>query len=220
MRHDMHVDIVTFEPGAVIPFEETHVMEHGLYVLEGKAVYRLNRDWVEVEAGDFMWLRAFCPQAVYAGRAGAVPVSALQGREPPPPARALRSRTLSRDIPIQPLTAEAFAPYGEVIEARGLPDRVVNRGRCGRYHDLAELDFGGGRAAVSVFVSRCRILPLTLDTVERHPLGSQAFLPLSSDPFLVVAAPDSNGAPGRPEAFMTAPGQGVNYRRGVRGTGS
>jgi (S)-ureidoglycine aminohydrolase len=67
MRHDMHVTIVTLEPGAVIPFAETHVMEHGLYVLEGKAVYRLNRDWVEVEAGDFMWLRAFCPQACYAG---------------------------------------------------------------------------------------------------------------------------------------------------------
>lgn len=67
VRHDMHVNIVTLKPGAVIPFEETHVMEHGLYVLEGKAVYRLNRDWVEVEAGDFMWLRAFCPQACYAG---------------------------------------------------------------------------------------------------------------------------------------------------------
>jgi (S)-ureidoglycine aminohydrolase len=70
MRHDMHVTIVTFEPGAVIPFAETHVMEHGLYVLEGKAVYRLNQDWVEVEAGDFMWLRAFCPQACYAGGPG------------------------------------------------------------------------------------------------------------------------------------------------------
>lgn len=70
LRHDMHVTIVTFEPGGVIPFEETHVMEHGLYVLEGKAVYRLNRDWVEVEAGDFMWLRAFCPQACYAGGPG------------------------------------------------------------------------------------------------------------------------------------------------------
>lgn len=70
LRHDMHVSIVTFEPGAVIPFMETHVMEHGLYVLEGKAVYRLNRDWVEVEAGDFMWLRAFCPQACYAGGPG------------------------------------------------------------------------------------------------------------------------------------------------------
>lgn len=70
MRHDMHVTIVTLHPGAVIPFLETHVMEHGLYVLEGKAVYRLNRDWVEVEAGDFMWLRAFCPQACYAGGPG------------------------------------------------------------------------------------------------------------------------------------------------------
>jgi (S)-ureidoglycine aminohydrolase len=70
IRHDMHVNIVTFEPGAVIPFAETHVMEHGLYVLEGKAVYRLNNDWVEVEAGDFMWLRAFCPQACYAGGPG------------------------------------------------------------------------------------------------------------------------------------------------------
>ena len=70
VRHDMHVTIVTFEPGAVIPFAETHVMEHGLYVLEGKAVYRLNQDWVEVEAGDFMWLRAFCPQACYAGGPG------------------------------------------------------------------------------------------------------------------------------------------------------
>jgi len=70
LRHDMHVNIVTFEPGAVIPFAETHVMEHGLYILEGKAVYRLNDDWVEVEAGDYLWLRAFCPQACYAGGPG------------------------------------------------------------------------------------------------------------------------------------------------------
>ena len=70
MRHDMHITIVTFEPGGTIPFAETHVMEHGLYVLEGKAVYRLNQDWVEVEAGDYMWLRAFCPQACYAGGPG------------------------------------------------------------------------------------------------------------------------------------------------------
>lgn len=70
LAHDMHVTVVTFQPGGVIPFEETHVMEHGLYVLEGKAVYKLNQDWVEVEAGDFMWLRAYCPQACYAGGPG------------------------------------------------------------------------------------------------------------------------------------------------------
>ncbi|MBL9046648.1 MAG: (S)-ureidoglycine aminohydrolase [Tabrizicola sp.] len=70
IRHDAHVNIVTFQPGGLIPFEETHVMEHGLYVLEGKAVYKLNQDWVEVEAGDFMWLRAYCPQACYAAGPG------------------------------------------------------------------------------------------------------------------------------------------------------
>jgi (S)-ureidoglycine aminohydrolase len=70
LRHDMQVNVVTFQPGGLIPFEETHVMEHGLYVLEGKAVYKLNRDWVEVEAGDFMWLRAYCPQACYAAGPG------------------------------------------------------------------------------------------------------------------------------------------------------
>lgn len=70
MRHDFHVNIVNFQPGGVIAFSETHVMEHGIYVLEGKGVYRLNHQWVEVQAGDFMWLRAFCPQACYAGGPG------------------------------------------------------------------------------------------------------------------------------------------------------
>jgi len=66
MAHDMHVNIVNFAPGGNIPFAETHVMEHGLYVLQGRGVYYLNDDWVEVEEGDFLWLRAFCPQACYA----------------------------------------------------------------------------------------------------------------------------------------------------------
>ncbi|WP_152349174.1 bifunctional allantoicase/(S)-ureidoglycine aminohydrolase [Brevibacterium sp. CFH 10365] len=70
LAYDMHVNIVTFEAGAVIPFAETHEMEHGLYVLEGKAVYRLNGDWVEVQEGDFISMRAFCPQACYAGGPG------------------------------------------------------------------------------------------------------------------------------------------------------
>jgi len=66
MAHDMHVNVVNFEPGGIIPFAETHVMEHGIYILQGRGVYYLNEDWVEVEAGDFLWLRAFCPQACYA----------------------------------------------------------------------------------------------------------------------------------------------------------
>ncbi len=70
IRHDMHVNIVNFQPGGVIPFPETHVMEHGIYILEGKAMYLLNTDWVEVQEGDFLWLRAFCPQACYASGPG------------------------------------------------------------------------------------------------------------------------------------------------------
>ncbi|MCY3879247.1 MAG: bifunctional allantoicase/(S)-ureidoglycine aminohydrolase [Rhodobacteraceae bacterium] len=70
LRHDMHVNLVEFEPGAKIPFLETHVMEHGIYILQGRAAYRLNQDWVEVEAGDFIGLRAFCPQACCAAGPG------------------------------------------------------------------------------------------------------------------------------------------------------
>ncbi len=66
MRHDCHVNIVTFQPGGRIPFAETHIMEHGLYILQGTADYLLNSDWVKVGAGDFLWLRAFCPQACIA----------------------------------------------------------------------------------------------------------------------------------------------------------
>ncbi len=87
VRHDMHVNIVTFQPGGIIPFAETHVMEHGLYVLQGQAVYRLNEDWVEVQAGDFMWLRAFCPQACYAGG--------------PEPFRYLLYKDVNRHVPLR-----------------------------------------------------------------------------------------------------------------------
>ncbi|SET68489.1 ureidoglycolate lyase [Oceanicella actignis] len=119
-------------------------------------------------------------------------------------------------IAARPLEARAFAPFGEVIEAAGPPDRIINGGLCGRWHDLARLDFGpGGRAGVSVFRAEPRALPLKLDLLERHPLGSQACIPMTAHPFLVVVAPDEGGAPGRPQAFVTAPGQGVNYRRGV-----
>lgn len=125
---------------------------------------------------------------------------------------------MSRDIAILPLTADAFAPFGDVIEASGAPTVMINEGKCGRYNDLANLDFStdeGGRAAISIFEGESYDLPLTLHMVERHPLGSQAFLPLSDDPFLVIVAPDENGVPGTPRAFLTRAGQGVNYRRNV-----
>jgi len=113
----------------------------------------------------------------------------------------------------QPLSAEAFAPFGDVLEASGDPDAIINQGLAGRFHDRARLAFGDGRAGISLFRARSRKLPLALDLVERHPLGSQAFLPLSEHPFLVVVAPDAGGVPGPLRAFVTAPGQGVNYLR-------
>ena len=115
----------------------------------------------------------------------------------------------------QPLTAEAFAPFGDVIALRPSPDRLINAGLCGRHHDLAALDFADGRAGISLFDAEPRRLPLTLDLVERHPEGSQAFLPMHEHPFLVVVAPDEGGRPGRPVAFVTDGRQGVNYRRGT-----
>ena len=122
---------------------------------------------------------------------------------------------MTRQVLVGPLGAEAFAPFGELIEAAGTPDRVINQGLCARYHDRARLDFGDGRAGISVFRAAPRSLPLTLDMMERHPSGSQAFVPMSLDPFLVIVAPDAGGRPGRPVAFRTAAGQGINLRRGT-----
>ena len=121
-----------------------------------------------------------------------------------------------RPLRARPLTAAAFAPFGEVLEARGTPDRLINAGRCGRWHDRAMLDFDAeGRAGISLFRSRCVTLPYAVTLLERHPLGAQAFLPMTADPFLVVVAPDAGGRPGPVLAFVTDGAQGVNYRRGT-----
>jgi len=93
------------------------------------------------------------------------------------------------------------------------PDRLINRGLCGRHHALALPDIADGRAGISLFEARPCSLPCGLEMVERHPLGSQAFLPLYETSFLVVVAPDEDGAPGTPLAFVTAPFQGVNIHR-------
>lgn len=122
---------------------------------------------------------------------------------------------MTQTIRTEPLTAEAFAPFGEILEAAGEPDKLINQGLCGRYHDLATLDFTGedARAGVSLFLSQKRTLPYMLDMVERHPLGSQAFVPMTQEPFLVVVCPDADGRPGCPRAFITQPGQGINFFR-------
>ncbi len=115
----------------------------------------------------------------------------------------------------RPLSAAAFAPFGAVLEARGEPSFRINQGSCDRFHDLARVEVADAAGAAAISIGRARpcTLPLTLRMVERHPLGSQAFIPLAGDPFLVVVAPDEAGVPGQPLAFVTRPGQGVSYHR-------
>ena len=122
---------------------------------------------------------------------------------------------MSGIIHIEPLTVAAFAPFGDVLDVSGEPDKIINQGLCGRYHDRAVVDVIDGKAGISLFNAQARLLPLVLDMVERHPDGSQAFLPMSFTPFLVIVAPDENGKPGRPRAFLSTAGQGVNYHRGT-----
>ncbi|SFS05535.1 ureidoglycolate lyase [Yoonia litorea] len=122
---------------------------------------------------------------------------------------------MGAQLHLEPLTAEAFAPFGDVLDVAGDPDKIINQGLCGRYHDRARIDIVDGRAGISLFKAEPRSLPIALDMVERHPDGSQAFLPMSFDPFVVVVAPDEGGTPGQPRAFITTPGQGINFARGT-----
>ena len=115
-------------------------------------------------------------------------------------------------LTVEPLTAEAFAPFGEVLEARG--DHVlINEGRCRRYTDLAGLDVAEGRAGVSLFAAEPRIWPVEVPLVERHPLGSQCFLPMDGGDWLVVVAGDADGRPDGLRAFLARGDQGVNIAR-------
>lgn len=122
---------------------------------------------------------------------------------------------MTREVVIQPLTAQGFAPFGDVLDCAGAPDKIINQGLCGRFHDRAQMEFGDGRAGISLFQAQPRDLPLELDLMERHPDGSQAFIPMSWHSFLVIVAPDAGGQPGQPLAFRSAPGQAINFHRGV-----
>jgi ureidoglycolate lyase len=117
----------------------------------------------------------------------------------------------------KPLTAAAFARYGDVIEADEAKRRVINEGRAIRFHDLARIDTGddGGRVCVSIFRSTPPDYPFTLRVMENHPLSSQAHIPLGGARFLVVVAPRGVFDPNAIEAFIADPRQGVNYHKGV-----
>lgn len=116
-----------------------------------------------------------------------------------------------RHISIEPLTAAAFAPYGDVLDTTG-EFRLINEGLCQRHHDLARLDFTDGQSGISIFKAQIRALPYALNLIERHPLGSQAFIPMSEHPFLVIV---SDGPKTKPRAFRTNGHQAINLHRGT-----
>jgi ureidoglycolate lyase len=123
---------------------------------------------------------------------------------------------MTRVVTARPLTREAFAPFGDVLDTDGPIHYPINGGRTERFHDLAKVEAEGpnARVLISIFKGTPYAFPLRLAMVERHPLGSQAFMPLSQAPFLVVVCPDGPDGPGEPHAFVTRPGQGVSYPRG------
>ena len=122
----------------------------------------------------------------------------------------------NRQIRLKPLTKTAFAEFGDVLALKAEPDQIINQGMCRRHHNLAKLAFAkGGQAGISVFDATPRALPYTLDMMERHPKGSQAFVPMHNTPFLVIVAADKGGQPGRPEAFLTAPHTGINIHKNI-----
>ncbi|MGV8989513.1 MAG: ureidoglycolate lyase [Cypionkella sp.] len=111
----------------------------------------------------------------------------------------------------EPLTATAFAPFGDVLEATG-DFRLINDGMCQRHHDRARIDTAEARTGISIFKAVPRSLPYTFDLIERHPEGSQAFIPMTTHPFLVIVA---TGPQAIPLAFLTNGAQGINLHRGI-----
>jgi ureidoglycolate lyase len=120
-----------------------------------------------------------------------------------------------QEIKSQTLTAKKFTPFGDILDASGDPDKIINQGMCGRHHNLAKLDFIAGKAGISIFNAEPRSMPLKLEMMERHPDGSQAFIPMHQKPFLIVVAHDKNGKPDTPISFISEPGQGINIHRNI-----
>ena len=124
---------------------------------------------------------------------------------------------MAEKLTIRPLTKEAFASFGTVIEADPATMRHINGGNTERYHALAEAEATGedAKVIINLFRGSPRAFPYAVDMMERHPFGSQSFSPIDDRPWLVVVAEDEGGRPGRPQVFRAGGRQGINYRRNV-----
>ena len=124
---------------------------------------------------------------------------------------------MSNQLIAKPLSKEGFAPYGQVIEKAGAESFLINNGNCRRHHALAVADVTGegGQVGINIFSGQPYELPVSLSLVERHPLGSQAFYPMGTQPWLVIVCDDDNGTPVSPQAFLADAEQGISLNRGV-----
>jgi ureidoglycolate lyase len=124
---------------------------------------------------------------------------------------------MNATLKIEPLTAEAFAPFGTVLNTAAAELRMINGGTTERFHALAVADTEaeGGRTILSLFRGQPRAFPYTVDMMERHPLGSQAFFPVTQGNWIAVVAPDVDGRPGQPRGFLVPGHIGVQYARNV-----
>lgn len=122
-----------------------------------------------------------------------------------------------RELTLEPLTAEAFAPFGTVMDTSASELRMINGGTTERFHALAMADTatGGGQTILSLFRGQPRAFPYAVDMMERHPLGSQAFFPVTGGDWIAVVATDAGGSPGAPRAFRVPGHVGVQYARNV-----
>ena len=114
-------------------------------------------------------------------------------------------------VQTEPLTAAAFAPFGDVLEPTG-PFKLINQGQCRRHHNRARLDFATAQPGISIFQAEARTFPYQLTLIERHPMGSQAFIPMTQNPFLITVATDPHT---KPRAFLTNGMQGINLHRNI-----
>lgn len=121
------------------------------------------------------------------------------------------------ELSVAPLTRAAFAPFGDVIETEGAELRMINNGSTERFHDLALVETAGTdtRVLINIFRGQAFALPIDICMMERHPFGSQAFIPMQARPFLVIVAEDDAGRPAQPKVFLARGDQGVNYHRNV-----
>lgn len=120
-------------------------------------------------------------------------------------------------LAIQPLTQDAFAPFGDVIEANPASMKLINGGNTERFHALAQAEAvgEGARVILNIFRGQPRSFPYEINMMERHPFGSQSFSPLNARPYIVIVSEDEGGKPGQPHVFLARGDQGVNYRRNV-----